>query len=127
MTIQQKKFLFTPKIRMLSDQEVRAIHYASIEFLRETGIDMKDLQGRSLLLDSATWDSNGGIKIPEILIIDYLSKSSSRIPMHDQLGRLTMPLEPGKVFFGTDLDVLGRIDHQPKVLQTSCLGKCWGN
>jgi len=99
-----------PSIRMLSDEQVREIHYATLHILSQVGIDMQDPQGRELLLAAGAWESGGRLKIPENLLVDALAKSPSRIPIHDRLGNLTMPLELGKVFFGTGSDTIFTLD-----------------
>jgi len=71
---------------------------------------MQDPQGRELLLEAGAWESGGRLKIPENLINDALARAPSRIPMHDRLGNLTMPLELGKVFFGTGSDTIFTLD-----------------
>jgi trimethylamine--corrinoid protein Co-methyltransferase len=93
-----------PTIRMLSDDQIRAIHHASLDILSRTGIVMKNEEARKLLLDAGAWESEGRIKIPERLVMDAIGAAPSRIPMHNRLGRLTMPLEEGKVFFGPGSD-----------------------
>ena len=99
-----------PTINMLSDEQVRELHYATLEILRETGVKMEDPQGRELLLEAGAWEADGRIKIPEHLVTDAITSAPSRIPMHDRLGNLTMPLELGKVFFGTGSDTIFTID-----------------
>jgi len=99
-----------PMVKMLSDEQVRAIHYATLEILSQTGVEMQDPQGRELLLEAGAWDSNARIKIPENLVTDAIANAPSRIPMHDRLGNLTMPLELGKVFFGSGSDTTFTLD-----------------
>ena len=99
-----------PTIRVLSDEQVRAIHNATLEILSQTGIDMRDPQGRELLLEAGAWESNDRIKIPENLVADAIDSTPSRIPMYDRLGNLTMPLELGKVFFGSGSDTTFTLD-----------------
>jgi trimethylamine--corrinoid protein Co-methyltransferase len=99
-----------PSVRMISEQQVRELHYATLEILSQTGIKMQDPQGRELLLEAGAWESNGRIKIPENLVTDAIDKAPSRIPMHNRLGKLTMPLELGKVFFGTGSDTTFTLD-----------------
>ena len=106
MTKQIENATIKPTVRTLSDEGVRDIHYATVEILSQIGVDMQDPQGRKLLLEAGAWESNGRLKIPENLLVDALSKAPSRIPMHDRLGNLTMPLELGKVFFGTGSDTI---------------------
>ena len=71
---------------------------------------MQDPQGRELLLEAGAWESNTRIKIPENLVTDAIANAPSRIPMHDRLGNLTMPLELGKVFFGSGSDTTFTLD-----------------
>lgn len=99
-----------PQLRMISDEQVRELHYATLEILNQTGVKMGDPQGRELLLEAGAWESNGRIKIPENLINDALDKAPSRIPMHDRLGEMSMPLELGKVFFGPGSDTTFTLD-----------------
>ena len=106
MTNQLSITTLQPSVRMLSDEQVRAIHNASLEILSQTGVEMQDSQGRDLLLKSGAWESNGRLKIPENLVTDAIVDAPSRIPMYDRMGNLTMPLELGKVFFGSGSDTI---------------------
>ncbi len=110
MTQQLPTPTIQPQIRMISDAQVREIHYATLEILSQTGVKMGDPQGRELLLEAGAWESNGRIKIPENIVNDALAKAPSRIPMHNRLGELTMPLELGKVFFGPGSDTTFTLD-----------------
>jgi trimethylamine--corrinoid protein Co-methyltransferase len=110
MTQQLPTPTIQPQIRMISDEQVREIHYATLEILSQTGVKMGDPQGRELLLEAGAWESNGRIKIPEYIVNDALAKAPSRIPMHNRLGELTMPLELGKVFFGPGSDTTFTLD-----------------
>ncbi len=99
-----------PTIRMLSDEQIQAIHHTSLDILSGTGIVMKNEAGRELLLDAGAWESGGRIKIPEHLVMEAIASAPSRIPMYNRLGALTMPLEEGKVFFGPGSDCPFTID-----------------
>jgi trimethylamine--corrinoid protein Co-methyltransferase len=99
-----------PSIRALSDEQAQTIHYATLEILGKVGVDMQDPQGRELLLDAGAWESNGRLKIPEKLVVDAIANSPSRIPMYSRQGGLTMPLEIGKVFFGSGSDTTFTLD-----------------
>jgi trimethylamine--corrinoid protein Co-methyltransferase len=99
-----------PSLRMLSDEQIGAIHHASLHILSHTGIVMKNEAGRELLLEAGAWESGDRIKIPELVVMDAIGSAPSRIPMYNRLGRLTMPLEEGKVFFGSGSDCPFTID-----------------
>jgi trimethylamine--corrinoid protein Co-methyltransferase len=95
---------------MLSDEQIRAIHSTSLDILSRTGIVMKSETGRELLLEAGAWETGDRIKIPEILVMDAISCAPSRIPMHNRLGELTMPLERDRVFFGAGSDCIYTLD-----------------
>jgi len=99
-----------PTVRMLSDEQIEAIHNASLDILAQTGIVMKNEKARRLLLDNGAWESEGRIKIPEYMVMDAIASAPSRIPMHNRLGELTMPLEAGGVFFGPGSDCIFTMD-----------------
>jgi trimethylamine--corrinoid protein Co-methyltransferase len=98
------------QLDILNKEQIRELHYATLEILRETGVKMQDPQGRELLLEAGAWEADGRIKIPEKVVQDALDSAPSRIPMHDRLGNLTMPLELGKVFFGSGSDTIYTLD-----------------
>ena len=109
-----------PFSRGLSDEQVREVHYATLEILSQTGVDMQDPQGRQILLEAGAWESDGRLKIPEHLVTESIDKAPSRIPMYDRLGNLTMPLELGKVFFGAGSDTTFTLDvHTGKRRRTT--------
>ncbi len=99
-----------PRLRMLSDEQIQAIHHTSLDILSQTGIVMKNDAARKLLLDAGAWESEGRIKIPPHLVTDAIASAPSRVPMHNRLGQLTMPLETGQVFFGSGSDCPFTID-----------------
>jgi len=104
-----------PTIRMLSDEQIEAIHHTSLDILSRTGIVMKNAVGRELLLDAGVWESEQRIKIPPHLVMDAIASAPPRIPMFNRLGELTMPLEAGAgrpppVFFGPGSDCPFTID-----------------
>lgn len=99
-----------PSMRVLSPEGVREIHYASLQILEKTGLEVQDPQGRALLLEAGAWESADRIKIPERIVEQAVASAPSRIRMHNQLGRLTMPLEQGKVYFGSGSDTTFTLD-----------------
>ena len=99
-----------PTIRMLSDEQIQAIHHTSLDILAQTGIVMKNPKASRLLLDNGAWESEGRIKISENLVMGAIAAAPSRIGMYNRLGELVMPLEAGKVFFGSGSDCIFTLD-----------------
>ena len=48
-----------PRLRMLSDDQIQAIHHASLDILSQTGLVMKNEAARRLLLGAGAWESDG--------------------------------------------------------------------
>ena len=95
-----------PELDILNPHQVRELHNATLEIFRQVGFKLEDPRARDLLLDAGAWEKDGRVKIPENMIIDALDSAPSRIPMYNRLGHLSMPLELGKVFFGTGSDTI---------------------
>jgi trimethylamine--corrinoid protein Co-methyltransferase len=95
---------------MLSDEQIKEIHHTSLDILSRTGIVMKNERARQMLLDAGAWESGDRIKIPGHVVLDAIAAAPSRIPLHNRLGKLTMPLEEGKVFFGPGSDCIFTLD-----------------
>jgi trimethylamine--corrinoid protein Co-methyltransferase len=112
MTNQYSVPTLKPFVHMISEQQVREIHYATLEILSHTGVKMQDTQGRELLLGAGAWESGERIKIPENMVTDAITTAPSRLPIYDRLGNLTMPLELGKVFFGSGSDTTFTLDPE---------------
>ena len=66
-----------PTIRMLSDEQIQAIHHTSLDILSRTGIVMKNETGRELLLGAGAWESENRIKIPPLLVMDAIGSAPS--------------------------------------------------
>jgi trimethylamine---corrinoid protein Co-methyltransferase len=118
MTVQIPIETLHPTVRVLSDEQMRAIHNTSLDILSGTGIVMKSEAARELLLDAGAWETDDPaagpgvkrIKIPEHLILEAIGSAPSRIPMYNRLGQLTMPLEGDNVFFGPGSDCIYTMD-----------------
>ena len=95
-----------PKLDILNPEQIRELHAATLEIIRQIGFKLEDNQARDLLLAAGAWEDGDRVKIPENMVLDALGSAPTRIPMHDRLGNLTMPLELGKVFFGTGSDTI---------------------
>jgi trimethylamine--corrinoid protein Co-methyltransferase len=95
-----------PLLDILNPEQIRELHGATLEILRQIGVKLEDPQAREILLEAGAWETDDRLKIPENLVIDALDSAPSKIPLHDRLGNLSMPLELGKVFFGTGSDTI---------------------
>ena len=56
--------LLVPRLQILSETEILALHDASLDILSQTGVAMKNVAARELLLASGASEADGRIKIP---------------------------------------------------------------
>jgi trimethylamine:corrinoid methyltransferase-like protein len=98
-----------PRLEMLSHEQIQAIHHTTLDILSRTGIVMKNQAARDLLLDAGAWELEGRVRLPPHLVMDAITSAPSRIPMHNRLGQLVMPLGPVVSFLGLALTVRLRL------------------
>ncbi|HUT16104.1 MAG TPA: trimethylamine methyltransferase family protein [Anaerolineae bacterium] len=110
MTQQTEVTTLHPKLQVLSEEQILEIHHSSLDILSETGIVIQNEEGRRLLLEGGASESEDRIKIPPHLVTDAVASAPSRIPMYDRLGEMVMPLQEGKVFFGSGSDCMFTVD-----------------
>ena len=93
-----------PTIDAVSDEQIQALHDATLQIFTQTGVEMQDPQGREILLDAGAEEAEGRIRIPENLVTDAIDRAPSSFPMCDRLGEVRMRLEQGRVYFGSGSD-----------------------
>ena len=95
-----------PMIRVLSDEQIQALHDATMQILTQTGVEIRDPKGQELLLEAGALENKGRIKIPENLVTDAIDRAPSSFTLYDRLGKPRMQLELGNVYFGPGSDTI---------------------
>jgi len=100
-----------PQLKLLSSDQMRQIHLASLEVLERTGVDVQ-LQEAVDLLGEAGADVRdpSRVKIPSFLVDEALRTAPSRITIFDRKGRPAMHMEERNSHFGTGTDTPNVID-----------------
>ncbi|NIS59710.1 MAG: trimethylamine methyltransferase [Proteobacteria bacterium] len=105
----------SPKLQVLSDEQIKAIHLASVEILACIGVRIFDEETREVLKKAgAVIGDNQRVKIPSRLVKRSLDTAPDRIVLSDQKGRQVMFLEEDKTYFGTGSDTLFTIDVESR-------------
>jgi trimethylamine--corrinoid protein Co-methyltransferase len=112
--MQQPKInTFQPRMRVLNEEQARAIHHAALEILEQTGFVMEHPQVQRMLLDAGCrLDDEGRLLMPERLVEYALKTAPRQITLYDQQGRRAMPLVNGNFYFGTGSDTIFTIDPE---------------
>ncbi|NLA27973.1 MAG: trimethylamine methyltransferase [Firmicutes bacterium] len=86
----------------MTDNQLNAIHNATLELLATTGVQVNQDESIELLRSAgAIVKENNIVQIPEALVKRALSTVPSRIVMSNRDGKRCMFLEPGRSYFGT--------------------------
>ncbi len=112
-----------PSFRLLTEEQIQEIHYASLEILETIGMRILNDEGVQLLADAGCRVKDGNVVlIPNWLVQEALQSAPSRITMYDQKGQEAMRLEGRNNYFGTGTDLITTLDVEtgeirPTVLQ----------
>jgi len=105
--------LGAPIFRRLSEEQLQAIHFASLEIAERLGMRFYDEEALSLFKKAGVNISDGNlVKIPSHLMEWGIRTAPKRIVLCDRNRRVAMMLEGRKSYFGTGSDCLNIIDHR---------------
>jgi len=112
-----------PLLEYLSQHEVEEIHWASLEILERTGLNVHHPEARELLCDAGAFAADGGprVRIPAGLVKQALAQAPERVVVANRLGERVMPLEGSRSFFGTGSDLINTIDLDSGKVRPSVL------
>ena len=94
----------TPGIRLLSDDQKKEVHCATLELLRRTGVKVLVPEVRDLLEEAGCWLNGERVRIPPHLIDWAIDVAPSRVVLCDRDGEPAMTLEGRKGYYGTGSD-----------------------
>jgi trimethylamine--corrinoid protein Co-methyltransferase len=94
----------SPGVRLLSDDQKREVHSATLELLRRTGVRVIVPEVRELLEEAGCWMDGERVRIPPDLIDWAIDAAPSRVVLCDQDGNPAMTLEGRKGYYGTGSD-----------------------
>ena len=103
-------FLRTPQFKVLTDDQLKRIHLASLEILRRTGVEMLHEEGRELLRTRGATIDGTRVRIPADLVEWALQVAPSRVVLCTRDGKPAMYLEDGRFYYGTGSDTRFVID-----------------
>jgi trimethylamine--corrinoid protein Co-methyltransferase len=100
-----------PKLRVLSDEQIKAIHQGSLEILDHHGVRVLDDQIRKSLKEAGAFIHGiDWVCVPPHLLSRALTTAPERIVLSNQKGERVLFLEEGKTYYGTGSDTLFTID-----------------
>ncbi len=112
----------TPGMRLLSESQKEAIHSATLELLRRTGVDVLVPEVRDLLKKAGCWMDGERVRIPSHLIEWAIRTAPTRVVLCDRDGNPAMELEGRKGYYGTGSDTPFVIDAYTGERRQAVLG-----
>jgi len=111
-----------PAYQLLTPEQIKFIHTATLELLETVGVDVHHDEARQMLADAGcrvTGDRR--VRIPNWLVEAAIQSAPSRITIYDRLGRKAMRLEGRRVHFGLGTDLIRTYDLATGELRQSRL------
>ncbi len=106
-------FFQRPQFKLLSDEQLEAIHCAALEILRRTGVSVLEPQALSLLKKAGADVDGDRVRIQPHLAEWAIRTAPSRVVLCDSRdGSPRMYLEEKNAYYGTGSDTIAVIDYE---------------
>ena len=104
-----------PILRVLSDEQIKTIHLASLEILSNQGVRVMDEETRIMLKEGGAFiHEDEWVKIPPHMVKKALGSVPETIVLSNQKGERVLFLEEGKTYFGTGSDTPFTMDVETR-------------
>ena len=101
------------KFRVLSEEQVKQVHYATLDILSRTGIRIQCQEALQLLRDAGSYvEEEDLVKFPPHLVQWAIDACPERVFLHDQLGNPKLSLGGHDTYFGLGPTLLNMIDPE---------------
>ncbi len=111
-----------PTYRILTSDQIKHIHTATLELLETVGVKVMYKEARDMLAGAGCWVKPGNIvRIPNWLVEECIRSAPSRITIYNRLGQEAMRLEGNNTYFGMGTDLIKTYDLETGELRDSQL------
>ncbi len=110
-----------PSYRLLTEEQIKEIHRASLEVLETVGVRVLHEGGVQLLKEAGCRVKENIVHIPNWLVEECIRSAPSRITMYNQQGQEAMRLEGRNIYFGLGTDLISTYDLKTKEIRPSRL------
>ncbi|RLC97454.1 MAG: trimethylamine methyltransferase [Chloroflexi bacterium] len=100
-----------PSYRLLTEEQIKEIHRASLEILETVGVRVAHEEAVQLLRDAGCRvKENNVVQFPNWLVEECIRSTPSRITMYNRKGEEAMRLEGRNIYFGLGTDLISTRD-----------------
>ena len=97
---------FTPRMRVVSDEQIRLLQGAVFELLERIGVKMTYKPGREIMAGAGCRIDGDIVRIPAYVLEKAIASAPKRLVLADRFGNRKVVLEPGRSYFGPSLDCI---------------------
>ncbi len=101
---------FRPELRVLSEGQLKEIHFASLEVLERTGLLIKHPRVVEALAGAGCRISGHRVRFPSSLVENSIRQAPKRLVLGDRNGKRRVFLQSDYSWFGPSLDCLSYLD-----------------
>lgn len=111
-----------PSYRLLTEDQIREIHLATLDVLQTTGVRVMHEEGVELLRRAGCRvGEDGVVYMPGWLVEECISTAPSRVAIYDRNGEEAMRLEGRNIHFGIGTDLINTYDLHTGEMRSSVL------
>lgn len=111
-----------PKYKILTEEQIKKIHLASLEVLETVGVRVFHEEGIQLLKNAGCQiKKDNTIQIPNWLVEESIHNVPNRISIYDRNGKEAMRLEGNNIYFGLGTDLIRTYDLKTREIRRSRL------
>jgi len=111
-----------PQYRLLTEDQIKEIHLASLELLEKTGVKILNEEGIELLRHvGCPIKQDGTARLPGGLVEGCIQSAPTRLSIFNRKGEKALHLEGRRVHFGLGTDLLNTLDLDTGELRPSRL------
>jgi len=108
----------TPNFQVLSKDQIKQIHWATLHVLERTGVRLTHPKAREILHDAGAHVERDLVRIPAALVEEAIRSAPSSITLYDRHGQPKIHLEDHRVHFGSVVDSPFILDPYTRQLRT---------
>ena len=111
-----------PSYRLLTEDQIKEIHRATLEVLETVGVRVRHEEGVQLLRDAGCRVKDGDVvQIPNWLVEESIRSAPSLITVYNRMGEEAMRLEGRNIYFGLGTDLINTYDLDTGKMRPSLL------
>jgi trimethylamine--corrinoid protein Co-methyltransferase len=101
---------FTPRLSVLSSEQIAQIHLATLELLERVGVQLTHPRAREILSGGGARIDGNRVRIPSWMVEGAIRTAPSRVVLGRRDGTRSVYLEGDKVWFGPSVDCVDYLD-----------------